>query len=101
MFYNFVLMAGAAPLAEPPNSTLADFGWTLEPSAGSHPLYAPFGVARPDKFYEMFDTFKAFPLDDPMQAYMPGGSAFVLADLVYVMEFGYDTQGEILLGMDR
>eukprot|EP00747_Dinoflagellata_sp_TGD_P161532 gnl/TRDRNA2_/TRDRNA2_178098_c0_seq1.p1 gnl/TRDRNA2_/TRDRNA2_178098_c0~~gnl/TRDRNA2_/TRDRNA2_178098_c0_seq1.p1 ORF type:complete len:1002 (+),score=211.18 gnl/TRDRNA2_/TRDRNA2_178098_c0_seq1:64-3069(+) len=104
MFYNYVLMAGAAPVPEPPNTTFADLGWTLEPSAGSHPLYAPLGVANPKKFYEMFNEFKKFPVDNPMQAYMPGGNAFVLADLVYVKEFGYGTRekmGKIVLGFDR
>merc|ERR1711904_385307 len=58
-------------------------------------------MGQPEKFFEIFETFKAFPFDDPMRAYMPSGNSFVMADLVGAMEFGYDESGHIALGFDR
>jgi hypothetical protein len=101
MFYGYVQVAAAAGVPGLPNTTLADLGWKFETSAGSHPIYAPMGVAAPDKFYEMFENFRSFPFDDPARAYMPGGNAFVMADLVGAMEFAYDGNGHIKLGFDR
>jgi len=83
------LFAGYLAGALQANPALAQTGWSLNPSVYSHPVLAPAGIATsdPQSFYTQFAQWSYMPLDNPAQAYEPGGSAFTSADLGAVNEF--------------
>jgi hypothetical protein len=91
-FSYYVLGKGPQPVPNVANTTYSDMGWTLD-SSWTHPLYAPFGTvtANNTKFYEMWEQWTTMPLDDPIQAYYPGGSDFITADLVGTNEYALES----------
>lgn len=71
-----------------PNTTYADRGWALD-NSWTHPLWAPLGTvtSNASAFYSAYHTWSTMPLDNPADAFLPGGSAFIEADLVFTNEF--------------
>jgi predicted RND superfamily exporter protein len=92
MFSSFVLAQSHLPVPGLVNSTYASIGWTLDGS-WTHADLAPFGTvnANPAKFYEAWGNWTAMPLDEPSRAFLPGGNAFLFADLVRTNEFKYES----------
>jgi len=86
MVYSYMAQKMLQPLPSS-DMTFMQAGWTFDSNAGSHPTYAPLGVANPEKFYEVFASWK---VED-----------FVMFDFCGGTEFSYDDDNKIRYGFDR
>jgi len=89
----YIAALGAAPVNATNGSELlsdVDPSFRLD-NSWTHPQLAPLGLAsnQTSTFYPKLHQWAHIPFDDPESAYLPGGNAFLYADLASMNEFTF------------
>jgi len=98
LLYTIVGSMSALPVPGT-NLTMANLGFRLEPSNGSHSVYAPAGVVPPRHFYTVFEPFSKLP-PNPRDA-IGANSLFIYGDVVGTNSWSYYPNRRIKMAYDE